>query len=372
MDILTLGIGLLILVAILLVANLTGRYAWAHWVTILLILSVNAIIVLNGFSYLLVAGLPDEMLTEISGDVPIPSVTPAQAGNAIFVSLLMAGISSIFLLPQVRRWLAGTGLLTPAFDPESTMHMVALVLCVYLVGQSALSFALIEDLGELADDLSMTPVAEAAVLQAILFYFVSALGVGVLIRRNWRETLRRLGLVWPEWWHVLLAIGAAVGLVVLQFLVILVWQLLVGEAAFLEQTQAADALTGSIDNLMVAFLLAFTSSTSEEILFRGALQPVLGVGLTAIVFAFVHIQYAISPATLLILVLGIVLGVVRARTNTTTAILTHFFYNFALMALAVLMQQASEIFPDGLPETLPDTTFLVDQLPAFLQLLGIS
>ncbi|MBN1287578.1 MAG: CPBP family intramembrane metalloprotease [Anaerolineae bacterium] len=349
MDILTLVLGLVVLLAILGVANL--RYSWAHPVTVLMVLAVNALLILNGFSYLLIAGIPDEFLADMPGGLLASSVTPAQAGNVILVSLLMAGAASVLLVPQVRRWIAQTQLLTPAFDPDSTMHMVALVLCVYLVGQSALSFALVRDLGELAEDLSATPVVEAALLQAALFYFVAAAGVGLFLRRDWRAALKRLGLVWPAWWQVLLAIGAAAGLLVLEFIVIAVWMALAGEAAFLEQTQAAGVLTDSIDNMAVAFLMAFTSSTGEEIAFRGALQPVLGVGLTAIMFAAGHIQYAISPATLLVLVLGVVLGVIRVRTNTTTAILTHFFYNFALMSLAVLTQQALELLPDGLPET---------------------
>ncbi|MCA9928393.1 MAG: CPBP family intramembrane metalloprotease, partial [Anaerolineales bacterium] len=49
-----------------------------------------------------------------------------------------------------------------------------------------------------------------------------------------------------------------------------------------------------------------------------------------------HVQYGFTPITVLILIIGLVLGLIRRRTNTTTAMIVHTGYNFVLGLLALL------------------------------------
>lgn len=394
MDILLLVLQFAILIGILAIANIAVRQPWARYATYLTVLGANSLLALNGMGYLaftiikrstpepgvVMAVLPLERLTEYGQ----PIMTLPQVIGGLLVSMLMVGVASALLIPRVRRWLAGVEvrvpvfdyapestpsltvklapirLLPPVFDPDSALHMVGLVLSVYLVGQSVLSFVL-SDVAELADLISSTSIVDTAVIQALLIYVAAAAGVGYLIRRGWRATLKRLGLVWPTWKQLLIAIGVASALIVLQFAVVLIWELLVGAESVAEQMEAAEALTSAINTIGIAFLIAFTSATSEEIVFRGAMQPALGVGLTAIVFTMMHFQYALTPATLLILVLALVLGFLRKYTNTTTAILCHFCYNFISMSFAVLAQEALEAI-----ESNPEAAALVYRLPAAL------
>jgi membrane protease YdiL (CAAX protease family) len=100
--------------------------------------------------------------------------------------------------------------------------------------------------------------------------------------------------------------------------------------------QISDQLFGQYDSFATIFILALLSSVSEEFLFRGALQPRLGLVLTAVLFAFVHQQYAISPATLIVLLIGVVLGLLRRHFGTWTAVLTHFGYNFTLLVFSLI------------------------------------
>jgi membrane protease YdiL (CAAX protease family) len=65
----------------------------------------------------------------------------------------------------------------------------------------------------------------------------------------------------------------------------------------------------------------------EEILFRGALQPRLGLVLTALLFTSIHTQYSISFDTLAVFVLALGLGLIRKYTNTTTSAICHSTYN---------------------------------------------
>jgi len=79
--------------------------------------------------------------------------------------------------------------------------------------------------------------------------------------------------------------------------------------------------------------MALSAGIGEELLFRGALQPRFGILLTAAVFALGHVQYALSPAIIEVFVIGLVLGWLRQRSNTTTCIAVHAGYNFVDMLL---------------------------------------
>ena len=80
-------------------------------------------------------------------------------------------------------------------------------------------------------------------------------------------------------------------------------------------------------------LLGLSAGFGEEIALRGALQPRLGILLTSLVFAVLHVQYSWF-GVLIILVLGVVLGMIRQRTSTTAAILVHSIYDiFAVFTI---------------------------------------
>jgi membrane protease YdiL (CAAX protease family) len=59
---------------------------------------------------------------------------------------------------------------------------------------------------------------------------------------------------------------------------------------------------------------------------RGALQPRLGLLLSSLLFAALHVQYTwFGMGT--VALLGMLLGYLRQRTNTTTAIAVHAAYD---------------------------------------------
>lgn len=149
-------------------------------------------------------------------------------------------------------------------------------------------------------------------------------GVGWLVRRSLRSTVKRLGLAWPGWRELLLA---SLALAVL-------WGLNTGADAlqqrFLPDQWASDRrVTEAIASGMgasQALVLGLSAGIGEEITLRGALQPRLGILLTSAFFAALHVQYSWF-GMLVILSLGLVLGWTRRRTNTTVAILAHVAYD---------------------------------------------
>ena len=65
----------------------------------------------------------------------------------------------------------------------------------------------------------------------------------------------------------------------------------------------------------------------------------MGLVFTSILFAVFHIQYAISPAILVVLGIGILLGLLRKYFGTWSAILAHFGYNLSLLLLGMVMER---------------------------------
>ena len=83
-------------------------------------------------------------------------------------------------------------------------------------------------------------------------------------------------------------------------------------------------------------LLAISVGIGEEILFRGALQPVFGIVITSLLFVALHTQYAFTPAAGILFVVSLGFGLLRARASTTAAIIAHAAYNGIPFVLAAL------------------------------------
>jgi membrane protease YdiL (CAAX protease family) len=163
---------------------------------------------------------------------------------------------------------------------------------------------------------------------------VSFFGVGFLVRRNFRASLVRLGVIWPGWRWIAASLGVACGLVVFGLLFDQLMTRLTPEQSKSIQ-QVSDQLLKNVNGLPAVIALGVAAGVGEELLFRGALQPRLGNISAAFLFAALHTQYAVSLATLEILVLGLVLGLLRRRAGTTGAILAHAGYDIIVGALTL-------------------------------------
>jgi len=221
------------------------------------------------------------------------------------------------------------------FNPRSAVHTVALVFCVYLLGTQFLTFLLGGGLEGVAEGFSDGLTTWVLVLNGQPLLVIPVLGVGWGVRRDLRQVMDRLGLGPLTIQGVGVALGMTVALLILVSVVGSTWQLLTPPETFEEQTQASEALADSVTTIWLALVLAASAAISEEIAFRGALQPVFGFWATALIFALTHMQYALTPATLIILGVALAFGWIRMRYNTTVAIVTHFFYNFIFLALNV-------------------------------------
>ncbi len=227
------------------------------------------------------------------------------------------------------------------FDPASYVHMLAIIFVVYLLGSQFINFIVGGGLEGLAETYEEDGIDVWTLLSNSLPLIVLPfLGVGLGIRRGWRQSLDRLGLGRLTRQGLAVSLGVTFALFMGLIVVGLIWMTVVPEDVYEEQTRASEALSRSVSTIGIAFMIAATAAVGEEIAFRGALQPMIGFWPTAAVFALTHTQYALTPAWLIIFGVAIAFGWVRQRYNTTVAILTHFWYNlFQLLLLFVAPEE---------------------------------
>jgi membrane protease YdiL (CAAX protease family) len=207
--------------------------------------------------------------------------------------------------------------------------LVMVILTNNLVG--ILGFRQVAELGSrsLGEGGRISP---ATVLSTELpFIIVAVCGVGIGVRRNLRETISRLGyggLNARRIGAAALFVAAALVLspVADHFFTMLQPELSrrVGHhSSNLFGTQGLNPL----QVVLFALLLGIGAALGEETLFRGAIQPALGIPLTSVLFASMHLEYGPSVLLVYIFLISIGLGLLRRYGNTTTSFVAHAAYN---------------------------------------------
>ncbi len=263
--------------------------------------------------------------------------TFAERLPALGLSLWLPAVGGLLLLwLPVRRLLAHV----VPIDPTNAVHAVALS-CVMLVLVN-LSFTLAIGLDTLADIMTLAPAEQRRIslttlwVQTLGFIVLAFVGVGWPLRRSPAATLARLGLVHLSMRQAVIGIGLALALVAMLIpLDYLTGMLKPGIDE--EVRRLNELLIGPLMQSIPGILtLGLAAALGEEILLRGALQPRFGLFWTAIIFALLHSNYGLSLSTAVVFVLGLVLGWVRRRYHTGTAIILHAVYNMTLGVLSFL------------------------------------
>jgi hypothetical protein len=265
----------------------------------------------------LLAGLVTRLTPSTASNILADANWPALAA----VSLVTALLAGLVLLPPVRRWLARW----LAIDVESIVHTTALSFALYQVGASLGQSALIGTLDVLGNPMFAIGVVDVLV-NGIWLTLLALFGVGWLLRRRPGQVGERLGLSRPTWKQTLAAAGLLVLILAFSYAVNWAWQSL-DPAGYERLSRITNNLYGKLLGLGGALIIGLTAGISEELLFRGAVQPRLGLLLTSLLFAVGHLQYGLTPAALQVFVIGLSLGVLRQRTGTTLCIAVHAAYN---------------------------------------------
>jgi membrane protease YdiL (CAAX protease family) len=279
-----------------------------------------------------------------------PGLDLDRADGIRLVAILLGSVVAVVIgalgfIPGVRRWLSR---FLP-INPDSFVHMVAVVAVVALMLLSFIPLivlgappilALIDSAGGAADLTGGQD--DAAQLRSTVYGLIwtvpgTIVAVGYAIRRNLSGALHRLGLVRPTIQQIVIGIVAAVGLVLLvQVLgmgIQALWQAMgwpeTDGEAFGELLKFAFSPLGAV-------VIGITAGLGEELAVRGVLQPRLGILLSNLFFTGLHAFQYNWDSLLIVFTVGMVLGVIRKRTNTTTSAITHGVYDFLLIMASVL------------------------------------
>ena len=326
------GVGFIAVIGLILLANYIegGKNATFSRLFTWLLLLLNLPVVLIGAALMV---LPSDFFIGLQTRSE-PLFIDWQAAG---LSLALMGLwGFVVSLPVMRHLLAR---LLP-LDADSPVHALGLVLAGYLVGNTVFSLTQ-GGLEELAETAVSASIYEILLMQTI-FAGMALLGVGLYTRRSPGKTRQRLGLEWPTGRQLLIGVGWIGVLVFLQGLAGAIWMLIDSSQAELLEGISSELL-GNIDTVGEWLLLAAATGIGEELLFRGAIQPIFGIGVTSFLFATAHVQYGITPVTFIVFVIGIILGLIRRKYNTTTSIFVHSGYNFVLGMLSLIALQLEQM-----------------------------
>lgn len=204
--------------------------------------------------------------------------------------------------------------------PSHTLRLTARLVATGLLLSVPAAFALRDVMLELLES-PQSPLTSAMFVGSLIGYVALALaGVGFKIRRTTAETIARLGL------RPLSRRDLAISGITVIALLLLTAGADAAQKRWLHdlwvQDQAMTAAIAGKLSIGAALLLGISAGIGEEITMRGALQPRLGLALTSLLFASLHVQYTWF-GLLVIFLLGALLGIVRARTSTSVVMLAH-------------------------------------------------
>jgi hypothetical protein len=156
------------------------------------------------------------------------------------------------------------------------------------------------------------------------YILLSLAAVGFLVRRNLPDTLERLGvrplrgadyLIIPLGVLLLFALNIALENV----------QRIWFTDLWLSDQRATQMIASGL-GISQVIMLGLSAGIGEEVTLRGALQPRLGLVLTSLLFAALHIQYSWF-GMVVIFAFGLALGMIRIRTSTTVVMAIHTLYD---------------------------------------------
>ena len=260
---------------------------------------------------------------QIFVEAPLPPSVRVWAAPALLFAGLLCAAS--FLRP-VANFVAT--FLFRVERPSHTLRLTARITLAVLALAIPGWFALQTIFDELFDPSSTLIDRASLEAQLVGYILLAVASVGLLIRRDWRSTFDRLGIGPITASHLaIVALG-----------VVSLYGLNAG-ADWIQQTwfrslwesdrQVNESIAAGLGPARIA-LLGVSAGVGEEITLRGALQPKMGLVMTSLVFAALHLQYSWFGMAV-IFVLSLMLGTIRIKTNTTVAMAVHGLYDIVAL-----------------------------------------
>ena len=309
------------------------RTEWIYEAAAFFLLAIIAMVIVSFAFALAEEGIP------IRPQADRGSATPEITGNGFpasaYILLGIITLSATLLTSAGRRVAAKF----THIDPRSFRHGVGLSLISVLV-LSMITPLLVRGVPPRTGiDHAAGVQGTSMVYELLWFVPLAFVAVGWPAHRQLREALARLGLGRLTVRKVMVGVFAGLAMaagaaLLLDPMVRWVWDLAGWPHSDVGLTPR---LFGWAFNPWSALLVGITAGVSEELLVRGVLQPRFGLIVSNLAFAALHTYGYGWDGVVSVFILGCALGVLRARTNTTTAICAHGLYDFATLLGFYLM-----------------------------------
>lgn len=290
------------------------------------------------------AALPASMLVVLSVMAPTQLETGAAkaSGARTMIAFALTSIATAAgfccFLPCPRRFAAQWLPINPqSFTSATALAMVIPLTCYCLIplavtGQIPMTAA---NTKMPEDTNSANIILPGLALQLVYLVLFSIVAGGFPIRRNFHDTLQRLGVERIGPMQLAIGIGVAVLLVVCALPAERGIQRLWTYFGWPQTDEKAmEQWFDGLKSWYGAILVGIVAGISEELLFRGLLQPRLGLMLSNLLFTAGHAFQYHWDGLLAVFLIGLVCGLVKKRYNTTTSMIVHGLYDTITVLLA--------------------------------------
>lgn len=286
--------------------------------------------------------IPSGLQAQPELQAQMAEILPVRSWGWLGWGVLIPSLLGLALLTKpVRRWVARFSNL----DADNPLHAVSgsmsMLIPAYLsvtlgIGLDTLS----RQLAARAEETGQPPLTVGFLwVQAALFVLIALIGVGWPIRLSLRGALNRLKIVKPGGREIAIAVGWAL-MMVPAVMLLEAGARAVGMGIDADVETLTEQLIGPLFQSPWGIIsIGLAAGIGEEALFRGAMQPRFGLVVTSLLFALVHSNYGITLSTAVVFLLGMMLGWLRLRYNTSTAMIAHAVYNSTLALVAVTAAQ---------------------------------
>lgn len=276
-------------------------------------------------------------------DLPEGMIAPdmfLKIGGVILLVFLAVCLSFLGFSRRIRVWLSRY----LPFDPDSFLHMVALVAVISL---TLMAFVPLVVFGEpiflSSVYLGMMEGGEVFMESVTdnlytLFWTIGAsfLVVGLFISRNVRDACNRLGLTCPSIRECGIAIGLGIALVgvfhLVEMGIAVLWQYFGWR---MTDPDATRLLFAPMLTPVGAVVASVAAGFGEELSIRGVLQPRFGILLPSLLFAALHAFQYNWDGVLSVFLAGIVFALIRRYYCTTVSAVTHTVYDLILFSALI-------------------------------------
>lgn len=277
----------------------------------------------------------------LSGTSGLESIPWEEAVSVAELCLLAALISLLGFHPGFRMICARH----LPLDPQSFVHTLALVMVMAVTilplvplmstgTPPLLSPSVLQSL----DQMQMGQSETLRLFTYSLFWTIlgSFMVVGLFMKRDLSQALKRLCLVLPTFGQVLVALAFALAMVA-AFAIIdegirAFWEMMGWRTT---DPELVIMLFQSALTPVGALVLSITAGVGEEMAVRGVLQPRFGMIWPSLLFASLHAYQYGWDALLSVFLAGMAFAFLRRYSNTSTCAIAHTAYDLALFMLII-------------------------------------